>query len=365
VSGHEGERLSAYLDGELPPVERLDVEAHLAACAVCTALLADLRAVDAWVPSLPADAPEGYFETFPSRVVARLGASRPRRLPTWTWAAAAALLLAIVAPLTLRRAAPVPVPRAATVPAAPRPASGGLEQKHESGAPSAPDASPVPAARAQPPFAPPPSAGRPVAPGGSAAAESPRPGQEASREEAMADAVPVLLPPSSARAPDGASTRANLKEAPAESREHQEAARLTTQSFAEPEPQSAPARPAPGAASASMSSVAHQDATAAGALSLAQPEAAFSRLEASRPRTAVQWRNLRDAWSSFAAAHPEDPRADEARVRAIEAAHEAWLVGHAAEDESAFERDARVYLERPDAVQKDRVRRLLPAAPQP
>ena len=44
MSGHDRERLSAYLDGELDPRERADVEAHLAACDACSELLARLAA---------------------------------------------------------------------------------------------------------------------------------------------------------------------------------------------------------------------------------------------------------------------------------------------------------------------------------
>lgn len=39
------DRLSEYLDGELDDVERVALEAHLATCADCTAVLADLRRV--------------------------------------------------------------------------------------------------------------------------------------------------------------------------------------------------------------------------------------------------------------------------------------------------------------------------------
>ncbi len=156
MSGHESERLCAYLDGELPPGERAEVEAHLAACPACTALLADMGAVDAAARSLPAEAPEGYFEAFPSRVVARLGAAskspaRPRRLPAWTWAAAAALLLAVVAPLTLRHSAPGPVPSTTPAPGAPRPRAEAQDQKRERDALKAPRrgpaARPAPVAR--------------------------------------------------------------------------------------------------------------------------------------------------------------------------------------------------------------------------
>jgi anti-sigma factor RsiW len=39
------DRLSEYLDGELNDAERVELEAHLATCADCTAVLADLRRV--------------------------------------------------------------------------------------------------------------------------------------------------------------------------------------------------------------------------------------------------------------------------------------------------------------------------------
>ena len=37
------DRLSEYLDDELPPGERVALEGHLAQCAECSATLADLR----------------------------------------------------------------------------------------------------------------------------------------------------------------------------------------------------------------------------------------------------------------------------------------------------------------------------------
>ncbi len=92
----------------------------------------------------------------------------------------------------------------------------------------------------------------------------------------------------------------------------------------------------------------------------ADSEVAFRRLDAVRPRSADGWRRLRDEWAAFVSAHPETPLTDEARVRAIEAGYEAWLTAGDADDEAAFRRDARAYLERADARQAERVRRLLP-----
>lgn len=44
--------LSAYLDGELDPVRRQDVAAHLATCVICTQELAHLQAGDAALAGL-------------------------------------------------------------------------------------------------------------------------------------------------------------------------------------------------------------------------------------------------------------------------------------------------------------------------
>ena len=104
MSGHEHERLSAYLDDALPPRERAQVAAHIHACAECAGRLAELAAVDGAVASMPSEAPQGYFEALPALVRSRLEPrAAARRLPAWTWAAAAAVLLAVVTPLTLLR----------------------------------------------------------------------------------------------------------------------------------------------------------------------------------------------------------------------------------------------------------------------
>ena len=46
------DRLSEYLDGELAPEERRELEAHLARCATCKRTLEDLRAVVARAAAL-------------------------------------------------------------------------------------------------------------------------------------------------------------------------------------------------------------------------------------------------------------------------------------------------------------------------
>lgn len=72
------ERLSEYLDGELPPPERAALEAHLAECAECTDTLAGLRRVVARARAIEDRAPTA--DLWPS-VAARIGARRgPRRI---------------------------------------------------------------------------------------------------------------------------------------------------------------------------------------------------------------------------------------------------------------------------------------------
>jgi tetratricopeptide (TPR) repeat protein len=51
------ERLSEYLDEELPPDERAQVESHLAGCSACRTVLGELRAVTARAAALPPSAP--------------------------------------------------------------------------------------------------------------------------------------------------------------------------------------------------------------------------------------------------------------------------------------------------------------------
>jgi tetratricopeptide (TPR) repeat protein len=64
-------RLSDYLDGEeLTPSERGDIEAHLAACSECRAVLDELREVAALAAGLPDRAPDSELW---SGIAARLG----------------------------------------------------------------------------------------------------------------------------------------------------------------------------------------------------------------------------------------------------------------------------------------------------
>jgi len=341
VSAHERERLCAYLDGELPSGERTLVDAHLAACAECAAFLAALATVDEAAAALPAEAPDGYFDGFAARVVGRIEAgsagARARRLPAWAWAAAAVLLLAVVTPLTLRSLRPGPA-----------------------GAPE-PELTVALASPIAPPLRPQPEVASPSSKGsgrlaGSPAASLPRKPDEARTESAFAlePAAPAQGAAGSVAALSEAQADVVIAQAPAAAAAPPEArgkgARDRQRSDAAETAVEPMARSAESADLAAVGTV-------------EDPERAFRRLDAVRPRTGDDWRRLRDDWAAFVSAHPNTPRADEARVRSIEAGWQAWLSSGEPDEEGAFRRDARAYLERADARQAERVRRLLASRP--
>jgi Putative zinc-finger len=121
---HPRELLSAYLDGELAETDRAAVEAHVADCAPCGALLDDFRAMAAIAtreepPPVPAD--------LQSRIRAKVGLARVARarplrfrLPYYRLglAAAAGIVLTIGLWATRRESAPpgTPIVDRATAP---------------------------------------------------------------------------------------------------------------------------------------------------------------------------------------------------------------------------------------------------------
>jgi hypothetical protein len=118
---------------------------------------------------------------------------------------------------------------------------------------------------------------------------------------------------------------------------------------------------APSAAAHEEEAKARGDKAALGALQdrAAEAPAGEDRFQLLARRTvssAADARALRDAWRALARDLGTGPRADEARVRAVEAGIEAWRRSGDAGDRAEAERDARAYLERPDALQADRVR---------
>jgi Putative zinc-finger len=349
MSVHPVESLSAFLDDELGDAERRGVEAHLAACPTCARHLRELAAVDALARDLPpAGAPDGYLETLPGRVRRRIRADRPASARPWVWPLAAGLALAVLAPIVLLqqraryspadRAAEATVPPAApamtVAPTPPAPATAGPsvatpqdERRRidsgvaeDEGTVARPQASSERLRREAAPakmrdaFAVPPPAAR--------ANESDRGAQVASGASAgtLVDAPPAAAPPAEEVALAAAGRR---KEEPAPSSLKKADA------------------PRPKAAEAKRGE---------------DPEKAFlenASLPASTPEEA---RLAREAWRRFVSLHPAGPRADEGRVRFIEAAVAVFRLTGDAEDRAIAEREGRAYLALPAAPQASRVR---------
>jgi len=83
------DRISEYLDGDLDPEARRELETHLTECATCAELLEDLRRLSAEARALPLESPED--DLWPG-IAARIGrpslvSSEPARLPDAGWSA--------------------------------------------------------------------------------------------------------------------------------------------------------------------------------------------------------------------------------------------------------------------------------------
>jgi hypothetical protein len=360
VSEHVQERLSAYLDGELSTGDHAQVDAHLAGCEACARRLEALRAVDGAHRELPVRAPAGYFEAFPARLRRRLKPvpyEHSWRLPTWTWAVAAAALLAVVAPLVLRTPRPAvprreeeapPPPNVApavpTAPAkeAPRPMAAApiLPRPAEARLPMA--AGQAPAEQGvRPPEVRLAGGGRPVTTGGAAqGAPAPLPGEP--RGPAPASPAGDALAAASLAAPAPQSEEGKL-------------------AGALPERQGALATLA-RAQSARADEARPEGPTAESFLRKAAPRAEpdpYATLLARPATTAAEARELREAWRSFSRLHPEGARGDESRVRVVEAGARAYRLGSDPTDLTRIREDAREYLDRKDAAQAPRVRGIL------
>jgi hypothetical protein len=102
------ERLASYLEGELAPDEKAEAERHLAECASCAEVLAELRAIAAEAATMPLLAPTrdlwAGIESRISTPVTLLGSAptAKRRTPRrqWQFALAAAALIAATAGTT-------------------------------------------------------------------------------------------------------------------------------------------------------------------------------------------------------------------------------------------------------------------------
>jgi hypothetical protein len=370
MSAHERERLSAWLDDELAVAERAEVDAHLATCAECRSLLADMAAVGEMAREQSLEAPPGYFESFAGRVRTRIEASqtspraggRPRaswRVPAWTWAAAAALILGVVTPVTMvrlgreeahvardqRPGEPTDGGKRAEVVAPPAPV---FAPESEPDVPVRTDEAPAAAARNKREVT---AAQLPSPP---ASPPEPRPMDNRAREEEK-DADRVAGAPVGGRLMRQEPSRPSAA-APRPQAMGADAAGsgglldLEVRGTARPE-KSATAKVPPlheGLGRADMD---------------APPEdvRAFALLAGDAPSDAAAWRARREAWRGFVDAHPDSPLADPARLQVIQAGIEAWRAGGDPEDLAFARSDAEAYLARGDAQHAADVRKALEA----
>jgi hypothetical protein len=384
VSAHLGERLSALLDGELSPHDHAQAQVHLRECAACAQALEELAAVDAMAREVPVEAPPGYFDALPGRIRTRVRERRkPRVAPAAVWAAAAAavVMVAVVTPRMLRqRPSPMPAslrtdelqrgraavpeaaPPAVPAPTVPPPAKSAdktitssltFSDKGEADAPAANRdrlaRAPAPASPATPSApeeakmrlrreetelaaaAPPRAKTAPVPPAPAPAVATPSSGYASE---------PAAPAPQTAQAPSTRGAVASIQEQKADG----ETTRDTVG----------------GAAGAPDAADARKERYQGRRL---RPEERYEGLTLRRPSTAAEARDLARAWESFARDLPGDRHADEARVRAVEAAATAWRLGHGAEDLAQARAAARSYLGDAAARQGDRVRALLESLP--
>jgi Putative zinc-finger len=376
VSGHPGDRLSAFLDGELSAAERAEMQGHLRECPACTRELEELGAVDAFARELPVEAPAGYFEELPGRVRARV--RRPARAPRmalWAVAAAAAVMAVVVTPVVLQHERAVMTPAAQAVPEVPAPAAT---------VPPLPQAVPPPASfadkgaafsRAQPVPARREAderlQEREKSDSPAANVLSKTQAQSNDRRDAAPAAAPAAAPPPAvAGAERNAAAGFEARDAVsaptstmAESVEVQAAKpdAVTKQEGARPEAgadaKKERARPAERKLAAGSGAFAHPDDRAL------MTDKRYEALVARPAASAAEARALGEAWELFARDVPAGPRADEARVRAIEAAVRAWTLGHDPADLAHARERGRAYLEMENAPQAARVRTALAALP--
>lgn len=386
MSEHVLEHLSAYIDGALGAAEKERFRAHLAECASCTKRLEELAGVDSALRDLPSGAPEGYFEGLPSRVRSRLAASAaPRRrlwrAPVWTLAAAAAVLVAVVAPLTLRERATAPdgfSARLSDQPAAPAaPELDKLEatKRGDVVPPATVALAPTPAASAAPSedFR------------QRAQAKNRDLAKKAQAAPSYSEEVSVARPPAAPPPPGAAAPAAGFAAPPrpAEQVAQMSGPRASQQAEQRKEGPMKPGAdaqaeaPEAGGRRAARAMETKDDAPADRALAKSEketapgraagliaetrplPRARFRELQARAPKDASEARSLRESWRRFSAESADAGEADEARVRVIAMGALAWRLEQRPEDKSLAERDADAYLQRADARQPARVRELL------
>jgi len=116
--------LSPYIDGEVSPTERVNIERHLSACKACTGRAADLRAESGLLRvGLEMAVDEVDFKDFAQKVMARVTPEKPpvlerlrlslselflyHRTAMFSSLATAAVLMLVAIPLLMGNRAPV------------------------------------------------------------------------------------------------------------------------------------------------------------------------------------------------------------------------------------------------------------------
>jgi hypothetical protein len=360
VSAHVLDRLSLDLDGELAAAARTEVEAHLQGCSACARHLEELAAVDTAARDLPVPAPPGYFDSLPARVRARLPAHRRRTAPVWVWAAAAGLALAALAPVLLRQTTS-PVPEAtrteesagAAAPPSTIATTQPLEAPTAGGARAKAMAAPKDAERSKPAPTPAPLFNRRAHENAAAPRSSAGQIQQHNGPFAQAPGTPAPAAARASQLPPALPAAARADESRAEAVEVQEA------------PAQAGKEAAPRDVAPERNAELDQGRDGlADSMKLARApgeEARYRALLARQPASADAARKLHDDWTAFAKAHA-GPRADEARVRALDALLSAYRRGGEARDLQQLQEEAALYLQRSDAAQAPRVRAILEAA---
>jgi anti-sigma factor RsiW len=88
------EQVHAYYDGEMPPAQREQFEAHLNECAECRDLLSDLRRVSDLLAAAPlAELPPEAMTRFQQTWFAAAADRGVMRIASWLTSAAAAILI--------------------------------------------------------------------------------------------------------------------------------------------------------------------------------------------------------------------------------------------------------------------------------
>jgi hypothetical protein len=118
--GHVADRLSTYLEGDLPDGERREVESHLATCAACRADLASLRLTIRALRSLPSTPAPRHFGVPPASTVRPVATLRWVRVPVGALAAALLVIvgfrLLLLSPANYSPSVPTTAPAAPAAP---------------------------------------------------------------------------------------------------------------------------------------------------------------------------------------------------------------------------------------------------------